>query len=526
MSASSPVPLDSMANQDHDPRYTNGGLTSDMSGDVRMPDDPEGAAPLGDDNHHAGTLDAQSSGDPTQSAAGDTRGPGSPHKNNHYHEPQPKPNKVYIGNLPEHTRESDLQSCFGKIGRISSIELKVGYGFVEFETTDAAEESVAKYHEGWFMGNKIKVEISRGRHKPKVQNEPGACFKCGQVGHWARECPNSATTTPYNGGGHVRNSYRPGDSLLGRISDGPRDYPPPPPPQRDYPPVQRDSYGADRYPPGGRYNYDYQGPPRDAPPPRDTRDYYNPNAPAPRAPPPPSRPPREYEDYGRRDYRGPPGPTGPPLHTDARAPHYPDYDRDSGYVRPPYGGPPPAARDGYDRPPYDRRAPPSDRYGPPPPIHRPRTPPGPPPPRGRDGYVAPRDYPPPPAAIDYRRPPSPGPGPGPGPRYDYQQRPDNRGGYRPRGRSHSPPPRAGGPGYRNYEGTDSAGGFGPPSDRVPYGGGGGGAYAGNGYSSGPPIGMPPMSGHARPAGGRDRDGHYVPRPGDRGNDAPGYARRP
>lgn len=57
----------------------------------------------------------------------------------------------------------------------------------EFETTEAAEESVAKYHEGWFMGNKIKVEISRGRNRPKTNpNEPGACFKCGQVGHWAR----------------------------------------------------------------------------------------------------------------------------------------------------------------------------------------------------------------------------------------------------------------------------------------------------------------------------------------------------
>lgn len=35
-----------------------------------------------------------------------------------------KPNKVYVGGLPEHTRQEDLQSCFGKIGRIASIELK------------------------------------------------------------------------------------------------------------------------------------------------------------------------------------------------------------------------------------------------------------------------------------------------------------------------------------------------------------------------------------------------------------------
>jgi RNA recognition motif-containing protein len=33
-------------------------------------------------------------------------------------------NKVYIGGLPETTRREDLQSCFGKIGNITNIELK------------------------------------------------------------------------------------------------------------------------------------------------------------------------------------------------------------------------------------------------------------------------------------------------------------------------------------------------------------------------------------------------------------------
>jgi hypothetical protein len=35
-----------------------------------------------------------------------------------------QPNKVYIGGLPENTRQEDLQSCFGKIGTIANIELK------------------------------------------------------------------------------------------------------------------------------------------------------------------------------------------------------------------------------------------------------------------------------------------------------------------------------------------------------------------------------------------------------------------
>ena len=116
-----------------------------------------------------------------------------------------QPNKVYIGGLPEHTRKEDLESCFGKIGAILNVELKyvfrelhhisrlltwihrLGYGFVEFESREAAEESVAKYHEGFFMGNKIRVELSHGGGRTaKYTGEPGACFKCGQQGHWAR----------------------------------------------------------------------------------------------------------------------------------------------------------------------------------------------------------------------------------------------------------------------------------------------------------------------------------------------------
>ncbi|KAJ3516790.1 hypothetical protein NLJ89_g911 [Agrocybe chaxingu] len=97
--------------------------------------------------------------------------------NETFREKQVKPNKVYIGGLPEHTRQEDLQSCFGKIGTIINIELKVGYGFVEFDSREAAEESVAKYHEGYFMGNKIRVELSHGGGRTaKYAGDPGACF--------------------------------------------------------------------------------------------------------------------------------------------------------------------------------------------------------------------------------------------------------------------------------------------------------------------------------------------------------------
>ncbi|KAI8983414.1 hypothetical protein BD414DRAFT_81549 [Trametes punicea] len=361
-----------------------------------------------------------------------------------------KPNKVYIGGLPEHTRKEDLESCFGKIGNIVNIELKVGYGFVEFDNREAAEESVAKYHEGYFMGNKIRVEISHGGGRTaKYSGDPGACFKCGQMGHWARECPNLAT------------GRRPTDApLIDRIQP-PRDYLPPP---RDY---YRDYPGY--YPSRDPRYYDYPPPP----PGRDSR-YGRPPSPVPsRDYPPPPLPARSARDYDDYRMRGPPPP--PPARYDSRGYYEGDPIPPPGY--PPRGYPPPPPRDYYDR--YDRRAPPAaDRYGsyPPPPSVRPRTPPGAPPARSRDDYDRPpaRDYPP--ATETRGRPASPPPA-----RYaDYPTRSGSveatryRSSRRP---SQSPPSRsASGAPYDSSRYESSTGG-------AAYNGGTSGSYAGNGYSS-------------------------------------------
>ncbi|EGO02822.1 hypothetical protein SERLA73DRAFT_70307 [Serpula lacrymans var. lacrymans S7.3] len=346
------------------------------------------------------------------------------------------PNKVYVGGLPEHTRQEDLRSCFGKIGSIVNVELKVGYGFVEFDTKDAAEESVAKYNEGHFMGNKIRVEISHGGGRTsKHSGDPGACFKCGQTGHWARECPNH-TVAPQRRPAHPNDA-----SLIDRMHP-PRDYLPPP---RDYPPF-RDDPSPGRFPSSRDVRYGYDYPP--IPPPG--RDYRRPPSP-PRALreypvcPPLVRSAHEYDDYRMR---GPP----PPLARYDRPSYYPS-ERDLGY--PTRGVMPPPPRDYYDR--YDRRPPvPDDKYSSyPPPGSKPRTPPGGPPPiRGRDDYGGPhRDHVP--EGRGRHSPPL---------RYaDYAPR--SIGADIPHRRRSRSPPRSVGPAhYDDYSGSFPENGYsGPPS---------------------------------------------------------------
>lgn len=213
------------------------------------------------------------------------------------------------------------------------------------------------------MGNKIRVELSHGGGRTaKFAGDPGACFKCAQMGHWARFgvsfSPSAGSDFYFDTesapiiqareftfllfdpmlesyfiiSSQRRQNYDP--PLIDRIQ---RDYNAHP--SRNIPP--RDDFPQRLPPRDGRYDYPPSGAVRDnrrPPSPRDYRDY----GPGARV--------RDYDDFRR----GPPPPAiererfAPPSDFRGRYPPVSDVPYRG------YGAPPPPLYERYERRPNDR----------------------------------------------------------------------------------------------------------------------------------------------------------------------------
>lgn len=73
--------------------------------------------------------------------------------------------RVYVGNLKDGVTEDQLQGLFGKHGRVSRIDVKKGFAFVEFEEANSADEAIRALDSQEFEGSRLRVEASRGRRE-------------------------------------------------------------------------------------------------------------------------------------------------------------------------------------------------------------------------------------------------------------------------------------------------------------------------------------------------------------------------
>jgi len=73
--------------------------------------------------------------------------------------------KVYLGNLSYDVRERDIEKFLKGYGRIRSISVKEGFGFVEFEDRRDADDAVKDLDGKTIDGRRVRVEHSRDSRK-------------------------------------------------------------------------------------------------------------------------------------------------------------------------------------------------------------------------------------------------------------------------------------------------------------------------------------------------------------------------
>ena len=77
--------------------------------------------------------------------------------------------KLYVGNIPYQTTESDLEELFSSVGTVDSVKVMRdaatgrarGFAFVEMASDDEAQAAIGKLHEHQFGGRALTVNEAR-----------------------------------------------------------------------------------------------------------------------------------------------------------------------------------------------------------------------------------------------------------------------------------------------------------------------------------------------------------------------------
>ena len=86
--------------------------------------------------------------------------------------------RLFVGNLPYKTMESDLMDHFAQAGAINSVDLMLdkftgksrGFAFIEFANAADAVKAVEMFHNKDFQGRALTVNIAR----PREERERGS----------------------------------------------------------------------------------------------------------------------------------------------------------------------------------------------------------------------------------------------------------------------------------------------------------------------------------------------------------------
>ncbi|XP_067941537.1 RNA-binding protein lark-like isoform X2 [Watersipora subatra] len=72
--------------------------------------------------------------------------------------------KIFIGNIVDGARSTELKAMFEKYGPVSECSILTNFGFVHMDTDEDAHEAVKGLDGAFFAGSTIKVELSHGKN--------------------------------------------------------------------------------------------------------------------------------------------------------------------------------------------------------------------------------------------------------------------------------------------------------------------------------------------------------------------------
>ena len=81
--------------------------------------------------------------------------------------------KLYVGNLPFNIGDAELQDLFAQAGMVKSAQVirdrasgrSKGFGFVEMDSSDAAQSAISMFHGKDFGGRALTVNVARPREE-------------------------------------------------------------------------------------------------------------------------------------------------------------------------------------------------------------------------------------------------------------------------------------------------------------------------------------------------------------------------
>jgi len=167
------------------------------------------------------------------------------------------PTKVFVGNLSFRTKESELSDEFGTAGKVVSANIitrgyrSLGYGFVEFETSEEANKALETLNKKNISGREINVELATPRDEgaPRPPRGPRRGGGRGRGGYPPRDNAPREGDSPNNEG-----APRPprGGNSFGRGRGGNRRGPSSPSDNQNRPQNNNNNENNDRPPRSGR----------------------------------------------------------------------------------------------------------------------------------------------------------------------------------------------------------------------------------------------------------------------------------